>query len=265
MALLQGVYLSKRTNGTIYYRSSITYKNKHISLGSYNTEKEAHQAYLDAKKVIDNNFYTINNYSPNELSISYEKYIILLNFRDNNIYSKNPIYLSKNYFTYHLSESIQLIFDVCDLFYYTDHKIMKRGNHLFVSDYGMQLNILSRYNIHNYAVAGRDYIFVNGDSHDLRYSNIKVINPYYGVTKIIKNNKERFLTKIHVNGELIVGVYSSEIEAAIAYNKATDYLRKNGIKKNFAQNYISELNGPQYLQIYKKINVRYNVINYSKH
>ena len=60
MALLQGVYLSKRTNGSIYYRSSITYKNKHISLGSFNTEIEAHQAYLDAKKALSvDNIYKI--------------------------------------------------------------------------------------------------------------------------------------------------------------------------------------------------------------
>ena len=262
MASLPGVYETKKKNGSTYYRASITYKNKHISLGSFNTEKEAHKAYLEAKKLTESCQYSVNDYS-SSMNISFEKYIILLNFRDNNMYCKTPIYLSKAFFTYYLSEDIQLIFDVQDYFYYSYHKIMKRGNHLFISDHDMQINILSRFGIHNYSVINRDYEFVNGNPYDFRYSNIKIINPYYGVTKISKNNKDRYLTKIHVKGDLIVGVYSSEIEAAIAYNKASDYLRKNGITKEFPQNYISDLSGAEYLQIYKKINVRYNVIHYT--
>ena len=262
MSLLPGVSKSKKTNGTIYFRSSITYKNKHISLGSYDNPIDAHNAYNEAKDILEHHLYSVNDYS-NEFCLSLEKFIILLNFRDNNIYCKTPIYLSKDFFTYYLSEDIQLIFDVQDYFYYSYHKIMKRGNHLFISDYGMQMNILSRFGIHNYAVVDRDYKFVNGNHYDFRYSNIQVINQYYGVTKIIRNNKERFLTKIHVKGDLIVGIYSSEIEAAIAYNKASDYLKKNGINKSFPQNYITELSGPEYLKIYKKINVRYNVIRYT--
>lgn len=37
---------------------------------------------------------------------------------------------------------------------------MRRGGHLFVADYGMQVNILNRYGIKNYAVKDKDYIFV---------------------------------------------------------------------------------------------------------
>ena len=50
-----GVYIAKKKDGTIYYRSSFTYKSKHISLGSFATEKEAHKAsfsWFMAKKFI---------------------------------------------------------------------------------------------------------------------------------------------------------------------------------------------------------------------
>ena len=47
-----GVYLAKKKDGTLYYRSSITYKNKHISLGSFDTEEQAHQTYLEANLLL---------------------------------------------------------------------------------------------------------------------------------------------------------------------------------------------------------------------
>lgn len=262
MALLPGVYKAQKKDLSIYYRASINYKGKHISLGSFSEESDANQAYLDAKSVLESPKYTIDNFSQYGFVLSFEKYISLVNFRDNNIYCKNPIYLSKNYFTYYLSDNTQLIFDVNDLFYYTDHKIMKRGNHLFVHDYGMQTNILTKYGIRNYAVPGRDYIFINGNNHDFRYSNIKIINKYYGVFTITRNNQTHYLVKIHIKGDLIVGIYTSEIEAAIAYNKASDILTQNGIRKNFFQNYILEINSAEYLKIYKKINIRKNILNY---
>ena len=48
-----GVFSAKKKDGTIYYRSSFTYKSKHISLGSFPTEKEAHKAYLEANSIMD--------------------------------------------------------------------------------------------------------------------------------------------------------------------------------------------------------------------
>ena len=33
-----GVYTAYKKDGTVYYRSSITHKNKHISLGSFSSE-----------------------------------------------------------------------------------------------------------------------------------------------------------------------------------------------------------------------------------
>lgn len=263
MTLLPGVYKAKKKDSSIYYRASITYRGKHISLGSFSDESDANQAYLDAKSILKSFQYTIDNLNQYGLVLKYSKYISLINFRDNNIYCRNPIYLFKNYFTYYLSEDIHLIFDVNDLFYYANHKIIKRGNHLFVHDYGIQTNILARYGVRNYAVPGRDYIFINGNNYDFRYSNIKIINKYYGVFLFSKNNKTRYLVKIHINGDLIVGTYSSEVEAAIAYNKAGNILKEQGINKEFYQNYILELNSLEYQAIYEKIKIRKSIKNYT--
>lgn len=60
---------------------------------------------------------------------------------------------------------------------------MRRGNHYFVSDYGMQLTLTSRYGIKNYAVPGRDYCFRNGDPTDFRRENLQIHNIYHGVRK----------------------------------------------------------------------------------
>ena len=35
----KGVYTATKKDGTLYYRSSITFQNKHISLGSFSSEK----------------------------------------------------------------------------------------------------------------------------------------------------------------------------------------------------------------------------------
>ena len=48
---LPGAFKAQKKDGTIYYRSSITYKNKHISLGSFKTEEEASGAYIEALAV----------------------------------------------------------------------------------------------------------------------------------------------------------------------------------------------------------------------
>ena len=52
--MLSGVYQATKKNGTIYYRSSITYQNKHISLGSFELESDAHRAYVEASELLLN-------------------------------------------------------------------------------------------------------------------------------------------------------------------------------------------------------------------
>jgi len=255
-----GVFIAKKKDGTIYFRSSITYKSKHISLGSFSSEEEAHSAYLDALKLLSDASETIDHY--HTLTLSFEKDVSLLNFRDHGIYSANPIYVQKHFFRYYISKHDFLTFDIDDLFYYSSHKIMCRGGHLFVADYGMQVNILNRYGIKNYAVLDRDYRFLNGDTNDFRYSNIEIINRYAGVRKISDGIKITYKTTIHLRGDYLVGIYDSETEAAIAYNKAVDILKSNGITKNFAVNYIEDLPASKYADIYADCAISPKIIAY---
>lgn len=255
MALKKGVYLAKKKNGTLYYRSSITYKNKHISLGSFESEEKAHCCYSEAAELLKSTLSVSDYHENKNPHLSFEKWVCLVNFRDNSIYFKNPIYLMKKYFIYYYDQFTEYKFDVDDLFFYSTHKIMKRGGHLFVADYGMQINILSRYGIKNYAVSGKDYIFINGDSTDLRYKNIQVINKYSGVSSIIKNGRPLYIAKIHINGDYIIGKYNTEAEAAIAYNKAGNLLTEAGVLKSSQFNYIEELSPIQYASIYSNVKI----------
>ena len=259
--MLPGVYIAKHKDGTIYYRSNITYRNKHISLGSYDSEAKASQAYrvagslLQSDSSIDDSYYMT-------YALPFEKIVTLINFRDNNMYISTPIYLRKNYFSYFLGINQELKFDIDDLFYYSSHKIMQRRGHLFVNDYGMQVTILSRYGIKPHAVCGRDYIFVNGDNTDFRYSNIQVINPYHGVSAIEKPGKTLYVAKIHINGNYIVGTYESQELAAIAYNKAADIAKAHGINKNFPENYIESIRPRDYATIYDTISLSPKFLEY---
>jgi len=178
-----GVYTAIKKDGTLYYRSSITYKNKHISLGSFSTEDAASLAYHLADSILHDTKYGLEDFSSCSRALSYRKWVTLINFRDNGIYIKTPVYLYQKYFHYYFSPEEKLKFDIDDLFYYSSHKIMRRGRHFFVADYGMQINIMSRYGIKNYAVEGRDFRFVNEDNTDFRYENIEILNTYHGVTR----------------------------------------------------------------------------------
>lgn len=258
--MLAGAYQAKKKNGEIYYRSNITYQNKHISLGSFSTEEDAHGAYLEASGLLGNRQIALEQGFSHITLLKFEKAVSLINFRDNGIYIKTPIYLHTNYFSYFLSTAEEYKFDIDDLFFYSIHKIMKRGGHLFVNEYGMQTTVLSRYGVKNFAVAGRDYIFANGDALDYRYSNIIVINRYYGVTHAIRKGHPCYEARLHVNGNFLVGVYDSETDAAIAYNKAADYALACGIVKNFPENYIPDLSSAEYAKMYSKIPLSKNFI-----
>ena len=76
----------------------------------------------------------------------------MINLRDNGIYCRGPIYLRNRYFEYYLDKDTILRFDASELFYYTHHSIQRRGGHLFVADYGSQLNVYARYGIKSFAV-----------------------------------------------------------------------------------------------------------------
>jgi len=257
-----GVYLTHKKDNSIYYRASLTHKGKHISLGSFSTEEDAGRCYLLARSVLEDTSINLDDY-PGENYMQYDKWIILHNLRDNGIYFPTPIYLRPNFFLYYLSKDKILKFDKDDLFYYSSHKIMVRGNHLFVSDYGMQINILNRYGIMNYAVPGRDYYFINKDEHDYRYSNINIVNRYHGVTEQPGLHKSTFITRIHIKGIVKVGTYTSEEEAAIAYNKAIDILHKNGSSKKYMQNFIEDISPKKYAEIYSILEINPRILNYT--
>lgn len=258
---LPGVFLAQKKDGTIYYRSSITYKQKHISLGSYDAPTKAFAAYLEASSLIRDPLMSLKDYSAHR-ALSFNKWVSLINFRDNGIYISTPVYLHPKYFEYMLSPEMILKFDIDDLFYYSKRTIMQRGRHFFVADYGMQVNIANRYGIKNYAVCGRDYRFVNGDPHDFRYENIEIFNAYHGVTRKETKNGIQYVSKIHIRGNYTIGTYSTDTEAAIAYNKAIDILKKAGVTRNFTPNYLEGLSPSAYADIYTKIHISQKIIDY---
>lgn len=259
--MLKGVYPAIKKDNTTYYRSSITYRRKHISLGSYDTMEEANAAYLEADRILDSSIITIHDYTE-ESPLSFEKWVILVNFRDNGIYFGTPIYARPKFFYYYLSPTHVLKFDIDDLFYYSSHKIMKRNGHLFVADYGMQVNILNRHGIRSYSVPGKDFIFQNGDETDFRNENLKIINRYLGVSKISSKGKIKYKAKINLPGYFVIGTYDTEDEAAIAYNKAIDILKRNGVTRNYTPNYLEGLSPAIYADIYAKTKISEKLINY---
>jgi len=267
MATLPGVFPATKKDGTAYYRASVTYHSRHISIGSFEEEATAHAAYqlacrllFDKEQFLPDPLVEIESYPEFNLPLSFDKWVMLLNLRDHGMYCRNPIYLANRFFYYCLDPETLLKFDVDDLFFYRSHKIMRRGNHLFVADYGMQINILSRYGIHSHAVPGRDYVFANNDSHDFRYANIEVINHYYGVFREMRRGQDVYAAKIHLNGDILIGRYRSEIEAAVAYNKAADYLHSRGINKNFPENYIESLDEVGYAKYYNNARISRSLV-----
>lgn len=261
MAHAKGVFTAKKKDGTEYYRSSLTFRGKHISLGSFSNESQASQAYTEGSSLLSDKEITIHNYLEKIHTLKYNKSVSLLNMRDNGIYFKTPIYMYPKYFEYHLGPEEILKFDVDDLFFYSTHSIMKRGGHLFVADYGMQLNILNRYGIKNYAVLNKDYIFKNGDTTDFRYKNIEIINRYNGVTRHTHNGRIIYIAKLHINGDFIIGKYKDEKDAAIAYNKAIAILQEHGIHKNYLPNYIDGMTSVEYATRYNTVKISDKIIS----
>lgn len=256
-----GVFCARKKNGEIYFRSSLTHKRKHISLGSFSEPEKAHEAYLEGIRLLSDKRLSLIDYSDNS-PLSFEKWVCLINYRDNSIYLGSPIYIGQRIIYYYLSPSHVLKFDMDDLFYYSSHKIMCRGRHYFVSDYGMQVNIASRYGIKNYAVQGRDFEFLNGDNTDFRRENIAVRNIYHGLRQSNVNGRTIYNVYIHVRGNLLVGRYENELDAAIAYNKAIDILKRNGVNKNYVPNYIEGISPSKYAEIYSSLAVSKGIVNF---
>ena len=258
----KGVFRAVKKDGTVYYRASLTRHGKHISLGSYAVAEDAHKAYEEGLRLLSDFSTSLKFYEPGS-PLPFEKWVCLLNFRDNGIYLGNPIYMGQQLFYYYLSPHHVLKFDLEDLFYYSSHKIMRRGNHYFVADYGMQITLTSRYGIKSYAVPGTDYCFRNGDPTDFRRENLEIHNIYHGVRKTAaKNGQYIYTVRIHIRGNYLVGRYATETEAAIAYNKAIDILRSKGVTNNFSYNYVEEIAPSRYAEIYSALTIAPGILNY---
>ena len=251
--LLKGVYKRVDSKGRDRFVASFTYRSKHISLGSFEKMETANSAYSEALDLVsDKSQKSLDDYEA-AMNLNFEKWVTIINFRDNGLYIKNPIYLRRKFFEYYLSPTEVMKFSAEDLFYYSNHKIIRRGRHFFVADYGMQANILHRYGIRSFAVAGKDYIFLNGDNLDFRYENLKIINRYTGVRLEKQFPKPSYVVKIHIKGSVIVGRYTDEVTAAIAYNKAVRLLMDGGFKRKYELNYIDILNKTEYENRLKEV------------
>lgn len=248
-----GIYETKLKDGSRSFRVSFYHNKKHIAVGSYTDEKAASKALEEALSLYEDKTITIWNFRNFTGTVSPEKAVSILNHRDNGVYFRTPVYLMQGYFLYFMEGKGILKFDNDDLFYYSTHRILLHDGHLYVNDYGSQYSLFSRYGIRNYAVKGIDYDFANGDSLDLRYENVIVINPYNGVRQINNNGMIRYETRIHINGYIRVGLYRSINDAAVAYNKAVDYCQSHGLNRNFVKNYVVDLNTSEYSKIYARV------------
>ena len=257
-----GVYVDKLKNGKENFRASLTYNRKHISLGSYPDHDAAEQAYKCASELLKGSA-SVQDYTE-DCPLLFDKFVSLVNLRDNRIYFPTPIYLGKIDFLYYLSPDRVLRFDMDDLFYFSSHKIMERGGRFFISEYGMQTGLRERFGIMSFAVPGRDFLFINGDPLDHRRENLEIINRYRGVRKQKSLTKTTYKTVIHVRSDYVVGVYETEKEAAIAYNKAADTLIKNGVKKEFTQNYLADVSAKEYADIYTKVSISKKILRFAQ-
>lgn len=61
---------------------------------------------------------------------------------------------------------------------------------------------------------------------------------------------------------IFVGIYDSEITAAIAYNKAVDIAIAHGIIRNYAENYIPDLSAKEYASIYSELKLSKKFLQY---
>ena len=258
--MASGVYHAQKKDGTPYWRASVTHKGKHISLGSFDDETVAERAYQEACVVLrggaDKALPEISDYREGTCVMPFSKWVSLINFRDNGIWCRGPIYLRKGYFEYYLSATEDYRFGPDDLFYYTHHTIQKRGGHLFVADYGMQVSVLSRYGVRPYSVPGRDHYFKNGDDHDYRPGNLVVVNRYMGVQQ--ESRRKNFVARINMGSgkTIVVGHYDTEEEAAIAYNKAVDVLKAAGSDRAYEKNYLDDVSHAKYIVLYNNIKIR---------
>lgn len=239
-------------NDVTTYRVYFVANSKKIYLGAYKNEVTAQRVLEEAKTIMKASF---GLHLMHDFLLDYKKQVCLSNYRDYSVYIKNPIYLHDTYFTYYLSKDTFLIFDNKDLFYFSTSHIRKRGNYLYIQDSISQQNLLSRFGIPNHSVVGKDYIFRNGNTLDFRRENLQILNAYKGVSQKLYKGNTLYMTHIFTTKNILVGKYESEIEAAIAYNKAIDLLSKEHANYHFVPNTIAFLTQSEYDALYTKLKI----------
>ena len=85
----------------------------------------------------------------------------------------------------------------------------------------------------------------------------------HGVRKTVtKNGQHLYTVRIHIHGNYLVGRYATDVEAAIAYNKAIDILRNKGVTNNFLSNYVEGIAPSRYAEIYSSLPIAPGILNY---
>ncbi len=254
MSYIYPSVLNEKTQYKVYF----VFESNKIYLGTYPSMETAEKVLAEAKALMN---------APKgppcfeHASLNYKKIVSLCNLRDHKKYMKNPIYLYGPYFHYYLSKDCILVFDSKDLFYFSTYRIYKRGNYLYTQDSISQQNILLRFGIPNHSVMNKDYFFKNGNPYDFRSENLVVVNGYKGVKQKLKKDKAIYIAYIHTKTNLIIGHYESEMEAAIAYNKAIDLLHEQNLNHDYTPNTIPYITKTEYQAIYDRISVSPRLTN----
>lgn len=248
MSYIYEALMSGKTQYKIYF----VYKATKIYLGSYSSMEIAQKVLEEADELME----TVSSIpSFDTYTLNYKKIIVLCNLRDHKKYIKNPIYLYPTYFHYYLSKDCILTFDLKDLLYFSTYKVYKRGNYIYTQDGISQQNILARFGIPNHSVINKDYRFKNNDPYDFRAQNLEIINSYKGVTKKIKGSTIVYSASIYIHGNLTIGHYHTETEAAVAYNKAVDLLTQQGLLHDHPHNHIPLITKDEYDSLYHSLPV----------
>ncbi len=249
------------TNGLLAYKLYFIYRGRKLYLGTYKSESLANEALKEAEYIVESTLGPLQ-YTPH--AIPFKKYISLCNFRDNKVYIKNPIYIYHDYFCYFLSPTSHFTFDMKELMFFSSYKIFKRGNYIYTQDNVAQQSILSRFSIPPHAVLGVDYYFKNGNIYDFRSTNLEIHNGYKGVSKEVRNHKTFYSSRIFVEHTLVIGHYLSELEAAVAYNKAIDVLQTKGPTRDYIKNEFPYLTLSEYQEIYNRISISPSIVTGNK-
>lgn len=217
-------------------------------------------SYTDAQEALDEAArlctLTTGTIDFNLKHLDYKKIVCLCNYRDYSMYIKNPIYLQDGYFSYYLTPQLILLFDNKDLLFFSTYKIYKRGQYLYTQDSVSQQSILSRLGLPMHSIPNRDYRFKNGNCYDFRRSNLEIINNYKGVQKKERATEILYIATIYTDKTITIGHYKTEVEAAIAYNKAIDILSSTGqTSKEYIPNFIPFITRSEYNAIYNSLSI----------